>query len=101
MRFVTKSRTYRKDFQRENAGRHRATLANELPGVIAMLAADQPLAGKYCDHMLTGNWAGYGECHVRPDLLLIYMKIGDTTDYDELKGELHLTRLGSHSKLFD
>jgi mRNA interferase YafQ len=100
MRFLTKSHTYKKDFQREGAGKYRLALAVELPNVIAMLAADQPLPDKYCDHMLTGDWAGYRECHIRPDLLLIYMKIGDSTGAEEPSGELHLARLGSHSELF-
>jgi mRNA interferase YafQ len=65
-----------------------------------MLAADQLLPDKYCDHALTGDWAGYRECHVRPNLLLVYMKIGDTTDAEELSGELHLARLGTHPELF-
>jgi mRNA interferase YafQ len=41
---------------------------------------------------LTGDWAGYRECHLKPDLLLIYRKIGEET--------LTLARLGSHSELF-
>ena len=27
---------------------------------------------RFCDHELTGNYAGHRECHVLPDLLLIY-----------------------------
>ena len=100
MRSVTKSRAYKKDFQRESSGRYRAVLATDLPSIIAALAADHPLPDKCGDHMLTGDWTGFGECHVRPDLLLVYMKIGDTTDAEEPNGELHLARLGSHSELF-
>jgi mRNA interferase YafQ len=57
-----------------------------------VLASDQPLEPGYRDHELTGDWRGYRECHVRPDLLLIYKK----TDVDILR----LARLGSHSELF-
>nr|WP_312842969.1 type II toxin-antitoxin system YafQ family toxin [Klebsiella pneumoniae] len=39
-----------------------------------------------------GDWAGYRECHIKPDLLLIYRK----SDADTLR----LARLGSHSELF-
>ncbi|MDE5898555.1 MAG: type II toxin-antitoxin system YafQ family toxin [Treponemataceae bacterium] len=28
--------------------------------------------GKFCDHELTGNFAGHRECHILSDLLLIY-----------------------------
>jgi mRNA interferase YafQ len=41
---------------------------------------------------LAGDWAGYRECHIKPDLLLIYKKPDDET--------LRLARLGSHSELF-
>ena len=47
---------------------------------------------RYRDHDLSGDWAGYRECHIKPDLLLIYRK----SDPDILR----LARLGSHSELF-
>ena len=50
-----------------------------------------PLDEKNCDHPLTGNWIDHRECHVKPDILLIY-KSDETT--------LFLERLGSHSELF-
>ncbi|MFG7405636.1 type II toxin-antitoxin system YafQ family toxin [Klebsiella pneumoniae] len=56
------------------------------------LATDQPLDVRYRDHDLSGDWAGYRECHIKPDLLLIYRK----SDADTLR----LARLGSHSELF-
>ena len=42
-------------------------------------------------HRLSGDYAGYMECHGAPDLLLIYQR------NDE---ELKLYRVGSHSELF-
>ncbi len=71
---------------------HRASLDNELVPVLKVLVADQPLAPRYRDHDLTGDWIGYRECHLKPDLLLIYRKDGDNL--------LILARLGSHSELF-
>lgn len=56
-----------------------------------MLAADKPLPAKNRDHGLGGNWSGYRECHLKPDVLLIYRKP---------EGVLQLVRLGSHSELF-
>jgi len=56
------------------------------------LAAGQPLKARHRDHDLSGDWAGYRECHVKPDLLLVYRK----SDDDLLK----LARLASHSELF-
>ena len=64
-----------------------------LDGVIADLAMGIPLPEKNRDHALAGNWAGYRECHVLPDWLLIYR-----IDDDILV--LLLSRIGSHSDLF-
>lgn len=73
-------------------GKHRATLDDMLKPVLIALVADQPLETGYRDHDLSRNWAGYRECHVKPDLLLIYRKAD--------AGMLRLARLGSHSALF-
>ena len=54
------------------------------------LANDQPLEPRHRDHALSSNWKGYRDCHVRPDLVLIYR-------LDE--NRLMLARLGSHSEL--
>ena len=50
------------------------------------------LEQRHRDHGLAGNWNGHRECHLKPDLLLIYKKPGDQT--------LRLVRMGSHSQLF-
>ena len=47
---------------------------------------------RHRDHDLSGEWAGYRDCHVKPDLVLILRK----ADADILR----LARLGSHSELF-
>ena len=73
-------------------GANLTTLADELKSVLLTLVTDQPLDAKFRDHDLTGDWAGYRECHVKPDLLLIYRK----SEPDLLR----LARLGSHSELF-
>jgi mRNA interferase YafQ len=57
-----------------------------------LLVADQDLAHLYRDHALVGDWSGYRECHLKPDLLLIYRKPNVET--------IRLARLGSHSDLF-
>lgn len=56
------------------------------------MADGQPLREKHRDHMLGGNWKVHRECHLNPDLLLIY-KIPD-------EKTLRLVRMGSHSDLF-
>ncbi|MFZ1343229.1 type II toxin-antitoxin system YafQ family toxin [Thiothrix eikelboomii] len=66
-------------------------LSEPLVEVLYLLLNNQPLPDKYRDHTLSGGLQGFRECHVKPDLLLIY-KLSD-----EL---LELARLGSHSDLF-
>jgi len=58
---------------------------------VAELAGDRPLAPRHRDHALGGQWKDHRNCHVRPDLVLIYRKPGP--------GHLDLVRLGSHSEL--
>ena len=92
MRTIERSTTFRRDYKREAKGRHRATLDADLLPVLAVLATDTPLDPRYRDHDLSGDWAGYRDCHVKPDLVLIYRKPDATI--------LRLARLGSHSVVF-
>jgi len=64
-----------------------------LKEVIVLLAENKKLEEKYKDHRLTGNFKDLRECHVKPDLLLIY-KISD----DIL--ELALVQVGNQNSLF-
>lgn len=91
MRTIERSSAFKRDYKREMKGQYRAILEKELVKVLTALMHDQPLAGKYRDHTLVGEWMGYRECHIKPDLLLIYKK----SDAKILK----LARLGSHSEL--
>ena len=92
MRTIDRSSAFKRDFKREAKGQHRATLDDALKPVLLALATDQPLDARHRDHDLSGDWAGYRECHIKPDLRLIYRKsVSDT---------LRLARLGSHSELF-
>lgn len=92
MRTIERSTAFKRDYKREAKGKHRATLDGDLKPVLVALVTDQALDTRYRDHDLSGNWAGYRECHVKPDLLLIYRKSEADT--------LSLARLGSHSELF-
>lgn len=66
---------------------------SKLKYVVDSLQAGKTLERKYNDHALKGEYLGYRECHVEPDLLLVY-KIED----DNLILILYDT--GSHSDLF-
>jgi mRNA interferase YafQ len=92
MRTIERSSVFKRDYRREAKGRHRVTLDDELMSVLTALANDKPLEMRHRDHDLSGDWAGYRECHIKPDLLLIYRKPS--------AGILRLARLGSHSELF-
>lgn len=96
MRKIEPTSTFKRDFKREAKGRHRASLDTELKSVLKMLAGDVPLPKKHHDHPLTGNWKDYRDCHVKPDLVLIYKKMNaDATN----PSRLVLVRLGSHAEL--
>ncbi|MCL2871677.1 MAG: type II toxin-antitoxin system YafQ family toxin [Betaproteobacteria bacterium] len=82
---------FKRDYKREKKGRHRPTLDADLHVVLAALLADQPLEPRYRDHVMTGNWNDHRNCHIKPDLVLVYQK----PDADTLR----LVRLGSHSEL--
>jgi mRNA interferase YafQ len=92
MRTIERSTAFKRDMKREARGRHGVSLDAVLVPVLVALADDLPLESRLRDHELSGDWAGYRECHVKPDMLLIYRK----TDNDLLR----LARLGSHSELF-
>jgi mRNA interferase YafQ len=92
MRNIEWSVASKRDIRREGKGPNRGILNATLPDVLSILANDSPMPEKYQDHKLTGTWEGCHECHIRPNLLLIYEKPDDKT--------LRLVRLGSHPELF-
>ena len=60
--------------------------------VVSKLLNGSPLGKKYKDHFLKGNPEQYKECHLKPDLLLIYRVYKD---------EVQLIDIGPHSDLFE
>ena len=93
MRTIRWSTEFKKDYRRIKANfRHSKDVEQLLEIVAKLLSEDKPLPENCRDHALTGNWKGYRECHLKPDLLLIYKTEGQDT--------LRFARIGSHSKLF-
>ncbi|MBQ3447739.1 MAG: type II toxin-antitoxin system YafQ family toxin [Synergistaceae bacterium] len=92
-RIAERSRRFRRDLKQALKGRYRDIVAEggELDNVVDALALGLPLPEKYHDHALHNNWEGYRECHIRPDLLLVYAYIDDDV--------LRLESLGSHSEI--
>ena len=93
MRTIERSTSFRRDYRRIKATPRYRDIDGLLTGVLECLVNDEPLAESYRDHSLGGNWKGFRECHVRPDLLLVYRKPPGAA-------VLQLVRLGSHSELF-
>ena len=91
MRTIDWTGRFKRDFKRELKGRHGRILDGLLTEILPVLQADEPLAERFRDHALTGEWNECRDCHMRPDLVLIYQKTDDAT--------LRLVRLGSHSEL--
>ena len=92
MREVKYTTRFRRDYRREKSGRHGKNLDALLMEVVNLLAADKVLPHGKFDHPLAGEWSDHRDCHIRPDLILIYRKPDDDS--------LELVRLGSHSELF-
>ena len=73
--------------------RHDKKLMTILSDVIDLLINDEPLPEKYKNHKLIGKYNGMLELHLRPDDLLIYVKIENES--------ITLVAIGSHSELFN
>ncbi len=84
---VTLSNQFKRDIKKQ----YLTLVSPEWNEVYNALINGLPLAEKYRNHPLKGDYKGYMDCHVKPDLVLIY-KFTDS--------ELLLARLASHSELF-
>ncbi len=83
------SGSFKKDYKKLIKRKYNMDL---LEAVVDKLLNAEILPSKNRDHALSGNWAGYRECHIEPDWLLVYR-------INEDKLILALTRTGSHSDL--
>jgi mRNA interferase YafQ len=91
MRAIRYTARFKRDYRREKSGVLGKKLDKLLLDVVNALAANQELSERLHDHPLVGEWRDHRDCHIRPDLVLIYRKPDDDT--------LELVRLGSHSEL--
>jgi mRNA interferase YafQ len=87
VRYVSRFKKDLKKYQHQNSA-----LA-ELNIVLKLLLNEMKLPDKYRDHALIGGYAGMRECHIRPDILLVYW-------IDDANQKLVLERFGSHAELF-
>jgi len=82
---------YAKDYKRITKRRYDLS---HLESVIDKLAKGETLENYYRDHALKGAWAGYRECHLEWDWLLIYR-------INEKEQVLKLARTGTHTDLLE
>lgn len=82
---------FRKDLK---LAKRRGFSLDDLYTVVGMLENGEPLPAKYKNHLLSGDYKGYWECHINPDWLLLYEK--DT----EIR-IISLYRTGTHSDIFE
>jgi len=91
MRTIERTNPLRRDYKPEAKGPHRQAFEGDLSVVVQALAKQQPLDPQHRDHAFTGDWKDRRDCHIKPDLVLIYRKSDEAV--------LQLVRLGSHSQL--
>lgn len=91
MRRLEYTNQFKSDLLRIQKNPSHQKLHQLLQSTIDLLLQNKPLPIKLRDHALKGKYLGTRECHLKPDLLLIYMRTNDA---------LVLIRLGSHSELF-
>lgn len=87
---VILSNRFKKDLKLAAKRGYRLELLDE---VVGQLARREELAANFHDHELSGRYAGFRECHIQPDWLLVYR-----IESSELM--LFLSRTGTHSDLF-
>jgi len=88
MKTIRRTSEFKRDVKRmQRQGRE----VEKLKRVLADLVKGEPLAARYRDHVLVGQYKGTRECHIEPDWLLIY-ELTET--------EIVVIRTGSHSDLF-
>jgi mRNA interferase YafQ len=71
----------------------RGNSEQEIKKTMQMLVEEIELPAKYREHKLIGEYADCMECHIRPDLLMVYSK-------SEEDKSICFVRIGSHSDLF-
>ena len=91
MRRIERTKTFKRDYQRAIATPKHRDLDNLLPAILTLLATDTAMPAQYADHAPREEGKNFRDCHVKPDLVLIYRKIENQV--------LQLVRLGSHSEL--
>ncbi len=89
---------FKKDYKKELRS---GSGIDDVDELIQLLVEGRPLLAVYRDHPLKGDWKDFRECHVRPDLVIIYQIRQEITPDGKTKSILKLARLGDHADLFE
>ena len=65
----------------------------KIADIMSLIIWEDPLPTHCRPHILSGDWAGYWECHIENDWLLIY-------DLNLIEQAVSFSRTGTHSDLF-
>ncbi len=92
MKSVVRSSQFKKDWKKL---KHTLTAANREKFIeaVRLLQEDEKPPSEYLDHPLEGNFKNHRDCHIAPDLVLIYR-------VREHLNDVQLVRIESHSALF-
>ena len=86
-------KSFRKSIKRLVQSKDSDVIKERMTVIIEGLRQGKILEPKYKDHALHGAFVGYKECHIKPDVLLLY-------EIDEQMLMITLVNIGSHSELF-
>ena len=89
MKRLKPSSQFKKDYKKY---RNNPQKVAKLFRILELLKNEQPIPQENRPHLLKGKYAGYIECHIEGDFLLIW--------FDPNSDIIDLVRLGSHSELF-
>ncbi|RLJ72686.1 type II toxin-antitoxin system YafQ family toxin [Pedobacter alluvionis] len=87
---ISFSNQFKKDYKRCIKRNYNISL---LEVVLKTLRENGKLPPKYKPHILSGDYDGFWECHIKADWLMTWLQ-------DDTKKEIYLDRLGTHSDLF-
>lgn len=87
------AKSFKKSIKRILQLKAREAVKEKLEVIVEMIRQRKVLGSTYKDHALHGAWAGYRECHIKPDVLLLY-------EVDGRVRLITLVNIGSHSELF-
>jgi len=87
---VTAAKQFQKDYKKCIKRGWQIELLDE---AVLLLTESGALPPKYKAHILSGDYANYWECHVKPDWLLLWKQNHEAQT-------IQLARTGTHSDLF-